>query len=228
MRYWTWAEIKTKIENETDTEDEDFVDKDEVLSYANEAIDEAEAEIHGIYEDYFLTMTPQAITGGDEEISLPDDIYAHKIRRVIFVSTGGSVYTVVRTKDWKKFEMQAVNSIYGSTDLLQYFIINSTPGEPKMLLSPKVTEAGTLKIWHIRNANRLVADTDICDIPEFVSFVIAFVRWKIYSKEGHPGLQDAERALEKQRALMVGTLQAMVPDAENEIELDVTPYDDMN
>ena len=54
MKYWAWSEIRSKIEQECDLEDEDFVRRDELLAYCNEAIDEAEAEIHSLYEDYFL------------------------------------------------------------------------------------------------------------------------------------------------------------------------------
>jgi len=232
MRYWTWAEIKTKIEQECDLEDEDFVRESELLSYANEAIDEAEAEIHGLYEDYFLKPVDIPVTVGDELISITDnipDIYADKIRRIIFTLTGSTTtYPVTRLKDWHKFEQKAVFDTQSTTDLYQYFPINSTPGNPQIMLVPKMRESGTLKVWYLRNANRLTVSTDICDIPEFVNFVMAFMKVKVYQKEGHPGLDEATAKLEQQRQQMTSSLQARIPDADNGLEMDMSYYEDMS
>jgi hypothetical protein len=71
MRYWTFAEIKAKVESDLGMEDEDFVSADEMLAYGNEAIDEAEAEIHTINEDYFLTMGPISLVSGTDSYDLP-------------------------------------------------------------------------------------------------------------------------------------------------------------
>ena len=45
-KYWTWAQVKTKIMNDLDLNEETFIRPSELLEYCNEAIDEAEAEIH--------------------------------------------------------------------------------------------------------------------------------------------------------------------------------------
>lgn len=232
MRYWTWAQIREKIEQECDLQDEDFVSPSELLAYANEAIDEAESEIHSLYEDYFLKKVDIPIQSGDEFLPLPTympDIYADKIRRVIFTEAGGTtVYTVTRLKDWKKFEQKAVADTQVTTDLYQYFLVNSTPGNPELMLVPRSREAGVLTVWYLRNANRLETDTDICDIPEFVNFVLAHLKMKVYAKEGHVGYPAALERVEAERARMVSVLASRVPDAENEIEMDLSHYDDMN
>ena len=59
-------------------------------------------------------------------------------------------------------------------------------------------------------------------IPEFVNFVIAFMKVKVYGKEGHPGYPDAVTELEKQRQQMTSSLQSRVPDADNELEIDLS------
>lgn len=232
MRYWTWGEIKAKIEAECDLEDEDFVRSNELLSYANEAIDEAEAEIHGLYEDYFLTRKSVTVQTGDTLLDINaemPDIYADKIRRIIFQgNNSSSTYTVPRLRDWKKFEQKALTEANLTTDLYQYMLINSTPGQPQIMWSPEINEAGTMIIWYLRNANRLSVDADICDIPEFVNFVIAFLKVKVMGKEGHPGYQDAVMELEKQRAQMTSSLQSRVPDADNDLEMDISYYEDHN
>jgi hypothetical protein len=229
MRYWTWAEIKQKLENDCDLQDETFIHTDELLGYANEAIDEAEAEIHSLYEDYFLSKVDIPVAAMDTTIDMPADIYANKIRRIIFTSSGGgSTYAVERMKDWHKFEEQALADISQSTDLYRYFITNEVPGEPKILFVPRLNEAGTMRIWFLRNANRLAVDTDICDIPEFINFVFAHMKVKVYDKEGHPGLTVALQKLEQERDRMNAVLSQMVPDADNEVELDLRTYGEMN
>lgn len=232
MRYWTLAEIRSKIERESDLEDEDFVRSAEMAEYINEAIDEAESEIHGLYEDYFLKSTTVNVASGDTQIDLPTDIYAHKIRRILFKeglsAESTTVYTINRIKDWHKFEEKAIYDTQLTTDLYKYFITNAVPGSPKIEILPKIRETGVVTLWYLRNANRLSADTDICDIPEFVSFIFAHVKCKVQEKEGHPGLQESLMKLEAERARMTSTLAAMVPDADNTIEMDLSVYEEMS
>lgn len=231
MKYWTLAEMKTKIEADLDLEDEDFVRPTELLGYINEGIDEAEAEIHDLYEDYFLKPSSDIpVSSGDSAFSIPTilpDIYADKIRRIIF-NSGGTTYPVVRLKDWHKFEQKALYDTNQSSDLYSYMLVNSTPGNPQIIITPTIRESGSLKVWYLRNANRLTDDADVCDIPEFVNFVFAYVKVKVYKKEGHPGLGDAIQELEQQRMQMVSTLKERVPDADNLLEMDLSGYEDMN
>lgn len=125
MKYWTLAEIRAKVEAECDLEDEDFVRSGEFTDYVNEAIDEAESEIHGLYEDYFLKRLEVPVVALDEELDLPTDIYAHKIRRIIFrlgnSPESATVYTVERLRDWKKFEDKSIYDSNLTTDLYRYF-----------------------------------------------------------------------------------------------------------
>jgi hypothetical protein len=229
MRYWTWSEIKQKVENDCDIQDETFIQPNELLGYVNEAIDEAESEIHALYEDYFLTKSDIVVASLDEELAMPTDIYAQKIRKIIFTSSGGgSTYSVDRMKDWHKFEEKALTDISQTSDLYKYFLINETAGSPKILLVPKMREAGTMRVWYLRNANRIYTDTDICDIPEFISFVIAHMKVRVFEKEGHPGLPGAVQNLAMERERMNGVLAQMVPDADNEVEMDLRLYEEMN
>lgn len=227
MRIWTYSEIKTKIEEDLDLEDETFITDNELLAYANEAVDEAEAEIHTVYEDYFLTKASLALVQGTEEYALPEDIYGNKIRRIMY-RNGGDVYTVARIRDWRKFEEYTLELAYQSSTRYRYFIINSTVGAPKIVLSPpaKETSAANVTIWYLRNANRFTDDDSECDIPEFVSFVIQYMKVRCYEKEGNPLVQKALADLEQQRAQMNATLTAMVVDDDNEMEPDLSIYNE--
>lgn len=227
--FWTYAMIKAKVEQDLALEDEVFIEPDEMLGYVNEAIDEAEAEIHSLYEDYFLKRAPLTLVNGQEEYDLPEDIYANKIRRLIY-KNGSDVYKITRLRDWKKFENYAIESVNNSSTIYAYFIINQNPGESKILLTPPAKVDGAyVTIWYIRNANRLVDDDDICDIPEFINFVLQYTKVRCYEKEaGHPNMQKAMQDLEQQRLQMTGTLAQMVPDGDNEIEADFSVYEEMS
>lgn len=229
MRYWTWDEIREKVEVELDLQGEVFIDSDELLAYANEGIDEAESQIHTLYEDYFLKSDDITLVSGTSKYVLPTDIYAHKIRKIIF-RTGSEVYEVKRLRDKNKITTYANNRTTNTTyGIYEYFIENATPGAPQIVFTPAVVHSGTfIEVWHIRNANRLVEDTDVCDIPEFVKFVMQYMKVKVYDKEGHPHLPIAMQDLEKFRQDMVSTLAGMIADDDNEIEADVSFYNEMS
>lgn len=230
MQYKTYGQIRIKVEKDLDLEDELFIQDDEMLDYANEAIDEAEAEIHAIYEDYFLTYSTISLVNGQEEYDLPTDMYANKIRGIVY-NNGSTIYNIPELRHSAKFELIELSKEYTTTDFYKYMIINRTAGaNPKMLLVPQAREDGTdrLKIWYLRQANRMVDDTTVCDIPEFAQFVIQYMKVRCYEKEGHPNMGMAARALEMQRRLMVDTLSNMIPDADNQVEMDLSHYDDMS
>lgn len=222
--YWTWSQIKTKIESDLDLAEETFIEPDEMLGYVNEGIRVAEAQIHSMYEDYFLKRSTITMAVGQESYDLPDDIYAHKIRRLVY-QNGSTVFEIKRLRDWKKFEILADGEMQSNNTVLGYMLINDTPGQPKMLLSPIPNESGPyLKLWYLREANKLVNLTDICDIPEFVNFVIKYAKVKCMEKETNPNLSVGLADLEKERENMVSTLANMVPDANNQIEADFSHY----
>lgn len=227
-RFWTLAELTAKIRNDLDLEEETFVRPDEITDYINEAIDEAESEIHGLYEDYFLTRATLNLVADQELYDLPGNIYGDKIRRITYNNTS-SVYKIERIQDWKKFEKYEIARNFETSDLYQYFLLNNEPGEVKILLTPKARETGPFAtVWYIRQANRLVNPTDKCDIKEAHNFILQHAKKRIYEKEGHPNVQLAIADLERERMIMVSTLASRAPDAENEIELDMSFYEEMN
>lgn len=230
-KYWTYLELKQKVERDTDTEAEIFIQPEEMLGYFNEAIDEVELEVKGLYEDYFLDRDTLTLVSGTSEYALPSKIYAHKIRRILY-RNGSRVYVVRRVRDWKKFEYLEVNKIYSTSgsdaNEYSYFVINSTAGAPRILFTPDVSEDGTfITIWYLRQANRLETNTDVLDVPEAANFVLQHVKTRIYEKEAHPMLEKAMADLEKERNLLRDILATMVPDADNEIEMDLSFYEEM-
>lgn len=226
--YWTFDDLNTKVRRDLDLTEETFVTPEEMLGYVNEAIDRAEQEVHTLYEDYFLAKSSLSLLSGQEEYALPDGIYAHKIRRVIY-SNGYKVYKVTRLGDWRKFETHAIDRASSKANILSYFMLNQTPGEPRILFTPVPQETGAnVTIWYIRQANRMVTGTDILDIPEANNYILQYVKVRCLEKEHNPMSQKAVVDLETERLQLVSTLAAMVPDAENEIEADFSSYEELS
>lgn len=230
-KFYTWTEIWTKIKSELDIDDDDdFVDETEAMEFANEAIDEAEAEIMEAYPDYFLARGTITLVDGTDEYALPSTIYAHKIRGIVYYN-GANIYEVKRIRDWRKFLAYRMARYQASeSEDYFYFIHNAVAGAPKILFSPVAYESGqVMEVWFIRQANRLTTGADACDIPEFVAFVLDFMRERIEYKRaaGSPRHVVAKDKLERTRQRMVDTLTTMVPDGDNEIEPDFSAYDEL-
>ena len=231
-KFWTWLQIYNKITTELDLGEEDFVSKDEMREYANDAIKLAEAAIHSLAEDYFLTFAPMTIASGTDTYALPANIYGSKIRNILYYDSA-KVYEVKRCGILKKFMELQVNALYavntGQVFEYHYFLINSTSGAPQILMTPPVKDSGALlKCWYLRNANRLETDGDVCDIPEFISVIFNFIRERITFKEepGSPKHQKAQKDFEDSTLLMMTTLKDMVVDGANEIEPDYSHYEE--
>jgi hypothetical protein len=227
-RFWTYQEMKAKVDADLDLEGEIFVDDDELLGYFNEGIDLCEGKIHSLYEDYFLSRAGVTLVNGTSEYALPSDIYGHKIRSVIY-KNNSDVYVIPRIKNVKKllnYELETTGN--NGSNRYEYFIINSTAGSPKMLFSPDVAESGEkVFVWYLRQANRLAVAADVCDIPEFVHYVIQYAKVKVCFKEGHPNYLAEKQALVEVEQEMLSTLACMVPDEDNQIEADYSFYEDM-
>ena len=229
MKFWTWSEIRTKVERDLDLESETFITSEELLGYANEAIDEVERQVLTLCEDYFLSRSTISLVSGTEEYSLPANIYANKIRQIVY-RNGQDVWKIKRIRDWDKFSIyESEKTNTSNSSYYGFFLLNSVAGAPKLLLAPTPLESGPyLQVWYIRNANELCLDTDVCDIPEAVHYVMAYMKVKCHEKDMNPNLGKAVADLALQREDTMKTLAEMFPDNENTLEADTRLYDDMN
>lgn len=227
-KYFTYAQLKAKVEMDLDLEGETFITAAEMLGYANEAIDEVERKIHTLYSDYFLTRTTISLVSGTEVYDLPSDIYAMMIRGLVY-RNGSSSWQLERIREWHKFDQYefdktgtSENARYG------YFVVNTTAGNPQLILTPTPNESGAfLHMWYIRNANEMVDDTSVCDIPEAVNYVMQYMKVRCYEKEMSPNVERSRADLEYQKQTTMDTLAQMFPDVQTEIEADMRLYRDM-
>lgn len=229
-QFITYGNFKAKILRDCDLEQEQFITPDELIGLTNSAIDDAEAIIHGIYEDYFLKSTTIATVDGQSDYELPSDIYGDKLRHVLFSNGTETRYKVRRETNFvQTLEAQ-------STDALKYIIINSSASSKVMRFFPTPTgvNVGTLTIYYLRNATRIddtqddaTIDATIMDIPEFQNYLYEHVKLGVAKKEKlGQDLQVEATALQAQAQLMIDTLTSRVPDEDTEVTKDLTAYYD--
>ncbi len=240
MRLPTWSEIETKIRLDLDLQDDsNFISQDEMAGLCNDAIDAAEAIIMTTFEDYFLTYATLTMVQGASDIALPSDIYAQKIREVLY-KNGDRIFPLKELRDPMKFYKKAIldrESV--SQDEYSYFLKSATAGEQdKLVLVPAALESGAyLEMWYIRNANRIPLQTDsgspsratqlatVIDIPEWRAYLEQFIKWRCYQKmKDQAGETTAAAALEKFGELMLVNLKDKKLNNENEIVMDVSHY----
>lgn len=141
MSFMTYADIKEKVQADTGTEDEDFVKSSEMMGYCNDAIAAAEAMIHDLYEDYFLSYAKLALIDGQSLYDLPSDIYANKVRGITY-NDGQNVYPIRRLKERNKFEIIQDCQNFNYQEY-RYFLVNRNQNNSpvtKIQLLPKSHE----------------------------------------------------------------------------------------
>lgn len=232
----TYAQFRQKILADMDLEQEQFISPSELIGYTNTAITDAEALIHGLYEDYFLKTDSFDLVNGQQEYDLPTDIYADKLRRVLLNidnATSGRL---------NKYRIQQIKQFDRTLDIdtedrYRYILINSSAGNRKMRFYPiptQTTTGGGVIRFYIRQANRVdptesqaTIDATLMDIPEFQSFLYAHVKYQIARKEKlGQDIQVYGGLLGDQKKLMEETLTSRTPDEDNHIGKDLSYYFD--
>lgn len=223
MIYKTYTELKTQLQQETDTQDEDFVQASELLSYFNEGIDWVESLIHQMGgEDYFLTQANITLVSNTSDYDLPTDIYASKIRAIRY-SNGSVMYTLRRIKRFEELDLLPNTQ----TSRYSYLITNASGSYPKVTFISTPQENGAyIKVWYIRNAKTLTLDADTCDLPEFYQVLINYVKWKIRDKENFITGSPIPESLVKFAENMISTLNPKVEDEQNMLEPDLYYYNE--
>lgn len=230
MSIFTLADIKTLVQEPLDIEAEDFVSPEELTRYINQGIREAEAEIHNVFQDYYLAKPyTLPLVAGVSEYVLPNDIYASKIRKMIFddasLTIGGN-YLVYRIRDLGDIPYLRSNE---TNPKFTYMVTNDQSAGARIKIFPTPTQdyPTQINLFYLREARQLENDSDEIDIPEFVDFVVLFARREALKKEmGNPMLTIVSAELEAKRDQMVNTLIKRFPDGDSEIIQDVSFYED--
>ena len=229
MAFKTFGDLNTQLLKELDLEGEEFISPDEIKGYWNRAVSVAEGHIItlGMRDKYFLARTKLSTVLGQEEITLPENLYANKIIKIVYRL--GAIFYTVRPLDAKDmFENYEYLNSFSATDFYRYMILHNTPGAEKLLLVPKAREsaADVMTIWFFRDANRFALDADICDLPEIAyEFLSSYVKELCYAKESHVNFDGAKQQRMEKEQLMQSILAGQIQDSEmSRLEIDMSAY----
>jgi hypothetical protein len=177
MKIWTYAEMLSKIENDCDLEDETFISSDEMAGYFNEGLNEAESEIIELNQDYLLTKSFVPVVAGQIRYELPFNIYANKIRALIYAS-GDMRYEVRRFRRKDKFVEISITDFDPPIDDYAYLLVNDVPGQAVMEIHPASLVSAILfpvssifspfTLHYIRNCARVPMIGEFCN-PEVIA-----------------------------------------------------------
>lgn len=236
MQFPTLGDLITRLDRELDLGTDDPISHAEKVDYVNDGIKEAESEIHklGCEDEYFLASQALPLLTNRQAYPLPSNIYANKIRKIMY-TVGTNIYRIDRLRRNKgvSIQEQAANILQFGGDInYQYLIKNDSAAfGNEIWLYPKSreTDSTAVTIWYIRQANVVLEDNDIVDIPEFSAFVLQFAKVKCMRKIFMGNVPDNEvLELERQRENMVTTLREMVPDEDNQIDQEMGFYNDFD
>jgi exonuclease VII small subunit len=226
-KYWTWAQVKEKIKNDLDLNKEVFVRAQELLEYCNEAIDEAESEIHALNQDYFRKETTLSVVQDQGYVSAPADLFGHMIREIVY-DDGSELYRVSRVTEQSPLLYSQNQLRYTTQSDYRWYMVNEAAGDLRIKITPVPRNSGAfLKVAYIRQANRVEQDSDIVDLPEAYGFIFQKIKCLIYEKEVHPNLESGLMKLEQARTNMQGVLANAIPDNDNMVLPDLSIYDEM-
>lgn len=151
----TYGSILTKVARDLDLLDEIFIQAEEFVGYIDEAIKEASAEIITLHKDYFLTNVLMNMSPGQTLFSFPSNIYANKIRGIVYVN-GCIIYTIRQYLQMYKFEDIAYTYQFGAADEYRYIYRNDSPGNPQAQLIPPSRDSGQyMYFWYLRESARV-------------------------------------------------------------------------
>lgn len=227
----TLKDIRDRLKDELDLVEETWLEDDQFDRIINSSIQKAGRKILTIYEDYFLSDYSVDIGGTDNLVDYPSDIYANKIRNITYVNApvGERGTVALEVKPVRRLkDAVAYDALYGDqgSNYSRRWIPYDSASQRKIRLIPETGQAGRLDMWYIREAKKLVNDTDVCDIPEFVDYVVQVSKANYYRLDGDPRYREEKaEELELEKSLF-DTLSNMKDDENNEVVPDLSFYRD--
>ena len=203
----TWADLKLRVQREMNMEDSDFISDDELLSYANRAINKAESIILNLNADYFLAEPATiSLVSGTASYSLPADIYGQKIKMLQY-DNGSEDYQIKKLKDLSKIP------VIETGDQYQYVLTSSYTNGNKIRLYPTPDESGAfVTIWYLRNAEELADDEDEIDLPEAYDYITQYMKDMCINKERNTPDAPPSANLLKEEELLIQSLHQRTVD----------------
>jgi len=233
MAYKTKLQVETKIKQDLDLEEEEFIQATELTEYVNDAITIIESFLNslGLTDQYFLSKANISLVSGTADYALPSNLYADKLEEVVY-SNGATIYRVKKIANTMSAEDIEILNRYSTTQYYQYRIRNdsSTARYFQLIPSSRETVANAIVVEYFRSLERVSADADLVEVPDIaLLYLYQYVKVKVYEKESHANYGSAVAELEKLEVLMTSTLQGQLADPDiNRIELDKNIYEEMS
>jgi len=219
--------------------EESPIDLDEFTGMLNEAISDAESEIHRLSqgEDYFLSSAWLDMVQGENRLEFPDDIFVRDVRRLMY-QDGSNIYPITRFRGERRFEARAFAEQFDNGADYKYDLENDpTDSQDHIILVPPARETSGDKIlMHFLRCARQIPTTDEAtedeiratkiDIPFAINFLIAHVKVSVLGKMHEP-LELEMAKLQTQRQTLVDTLSGWADD-DTRIVPDLHHYEESN
>lgn len=203
---------------------ETFVTSDELLGYANKAIDECEQYIINNNQDLLLAITDFTLVSGQAAYDFPSDIYGQKLRKLYYIN-GDTNYTIKKAVGDQHLELT-------TGDYYKYRIINKAVEGYKLYLYPIPDESLTITngFEYIRNAERLEDEDSVLDLPEAANFIIAYCKNECRKKElNDSSLADSNELVQARNNFIASIMpQTADEDSEDIPEIDLSIYEEMS
>lgn len=154
MIYKTYQDLRREVEQSLDLEEELYIAPSEMLRYANEAIEEAEAEIQNIHENYLKTKAPLWFVPNRAVYAYPSNIYAQKIRGIHY-QNGADRYEVRRIRRYHQASRIAdAEYLQDTSDFYRWDQRNDSPTSgAKIFLVPTPQETSGTAISNLTIAS---------------------------------------------------------------------------
>jgi hypothetical protein len=125
----------------------------------------------------------------------------------------------------------------GLTEGTTYYVIQTGSGLIKLATTKALAIAGTnIDITSVGTvfftinpvAVLRMVNATLLDIPEFITYILQFVKCKCLSKEGDPRFLSENQILMDQKKQMVDTLSEAIQDDDNEVQADFSFYNELS
>jgi len=226
---WSLDRLTTKIQRDLELHAEVFIQPEDIQSFINDAIDDAEELIVDCFSDFFLSFKDYTAEAGQEFFEFPDDIYEMRIRglyydRNSFAQAGSVSGSWYKLKKIPLEQMAAVDQ----NDSYRYRLINSQAGKQISIFPAIRTDSeGRFKLWYIRKAKRLAEASDVLEAGLRPQFIISHAKVSILAKERSDMVGLEAEKLSGQREKLLDSLSRVSDDAEDSyLEPDFKALDD--
>lgn len=197
----------------------------------------------GIYAQYQKAGTGPiqgfGLIAGTGKYALPTNIYANKIRELVF-NDGDLIYEIKpyspRHKQWK---VEYMNAFYADdTRIFQYQLVNDSVYDPslpyttniqiEMIPTPKIT-GDYITVYYLREAQKIpyVNSGDVqVDIPEFYDYIKFEMMCRCAFKSMNPKYEALVGWADEAKTRMIQTLSNRKEDGSKRIDADFSFYED--